>query len=162
MQSVRYRFIFIVLLLFLLVRGLFVSPRSPSHPLSKNALLSFFLHSIILLSFPSPSTAPSASRVHSICGMTTSTVFSRNVPLSSILAAAMWSSSTVYFFLFTGCTVFFQFGVFVGSGGCCGCSGLIVSCLVVVSLSYFRFQLEVWATRSFTSLHVFKSSVLHW
>ena len=77
-------------------RCLFVSPRSPSHPLSKNAL-SFFLRSVILLSFPSPSTAAaSASRAHSIRGMATSTAFSRNVPLSSILAAVTWSSSTAF------------------------------------------------------------------
>ena len=77
-------------------RSLFVSPRSPSRPLSKNAL-SFFLRSVILLSFPSPSTTPSAaSRAHSVRGMATSTAFSHNVPLSSILAAATWSSSTVF------------------------------------------------------------------
>ena len=46
-------------------------------------------------SFPSPSTTPS-SRAHSIRAMATSTAFSRNVPLSSILAAATWSSSTVF------------------------------------------------------------------
>ena len=75
-------------------RSLFVSPRSPSRPLSKNAL-SFFLRSVILLSFPSPSAAP-ASWAHSIRGMATSAAFSRNVPLSSILAAATWISSTVF------------------------------------------------------------------
>ena len=74
---------------------LFVSPRSPSRPLSKNAL-SFFLRSVILLSFPSPSTTPAASWAHSIRGLATATAFSRNVPLSSILAAATWSSSTVF------------------------------------------------------------------
>ena len=77
-------------------RSLFVSPRSPSRPLSKNALR-FFLRSVILLSFPSPSTTPSAaSRAHSVRGMATSTASSRNVPLSSILAAATWSTSTVF------------------------------------------------------------------
>ena len=76
-------------------QSLFVSPRSPSHPLSKNAS-SFFIRSVILLSFPSPSTASAASRAHSVLGMATSTAFSRNVPLSSILAAVTWSSSTVF------------------------------------------------------------------
>ena len=77
-------------------RSLFVSPRSPSRSLSKNAL-SFFLRSIILLSIPSSSTpAPSSSRGHSIRAMSTSAAFSRNVPLASILAAAAWSSSTVF------------------------------------------------------------------
>ena len=77
-------------------RSLFVSPRSPSRPLSKNALSSF-LRSVILLSFPSPSAAPSASsHAHSVRGMATFAAFSRNVPLASILSAATWSSSTVF------------------------------------------------------------------
>ena len=73
-------------------RSLFVSPRSPSRSISKNAL-SFFLHSVILLSFPSSPPAPSSSRVHSIRAVSTSAAFSRNVPLASILAAATWSST---------------------------------------------------------------------
>ena len=73
------------------LRSLFVSPRSPSRPLPKNTL-SFFLRSIILQSFPSPSSVCA----HSICGMATSTAFSRDVPISSILEAATWSSSTVF------------------------------------------------------------------
>ena len=77
-------------------RLLFVSPRAPSRPLSKNAL-SFFLRSVISLSFP-PAPAPpsSSSRAHSIRAVSTSVAFSRNVPLASILAAATWSSSTVF------------------------------------------------------------------
>ena len=52
---------------------------------------------MILQSFLSPSTAPSsAARSHSIRGMATSTAYSRNVPISSILEAAAWSSSTVF------------------------------------------------------------------
>ena len=77
-------------------RSLFVSPRSPYRFLSKNAL-SCFLRSVILLSFLSPSAhAPSSSRAHSIRAMSTSAAFSRSVPLASILAAATWSSSTVF------------------------------------------------------------------
>ena len=77
-------------------RSLFVSPRSPSRSLSKNAL-SFFLRSVIRLSFPSSSTPPpSSSRAHSIRAISTLAAFSRNVPLASILAAATWSSSTVF------------------------------------------------------------------
>ena len=91
--SVHSRFIFAVLLLFLLVRGLSVSPRAPSRSLSKN-VLSFFLRSVIRLSFPSSSPPPpSSSRAHSIRAVSTSAAFSRNVPLASILAAATWSSS---------------------------------------------------------------------
>ena len=57
---------------------LFASPRSP-RPLSKNAL-SFFLRSVILQSLPSSSSSLSV-RAHSICGMATSTAFSRDVSL---------------------------------------------------------------------------------
>ena len=77
-------------------RSLFVSPRAPSRPLSKNAL-SFFLRSVISLSFPpAPAPPPSSSRAHSIRAVSTYVAFSRNVPLASILAAATWSSSTVF------------------------------------------------------------------
>ena len=68
-------------------RSLFVSPRAPSRPLSKNAL-SFFPCSVILQPLP-PSTSslpPSSSqsssvRAHSIRGMVTSAAFSRNASL---------------------------------------------------------------------------------
>ena len=77
-------------------RSLFVSPRAPSRSLSKNAL-SFFLCSVISLSFPPPShPTSSSSHAHSIRAVSTSAAFSRNVPLASILAAASWSSSTVF------------------------------------------------------------------
>ena len=60
-------------------------------------LLSFFLRCVIRLSFPSSSTPPpSSSRAHSIRAVSSSAAFSRNVPLASILAAATWSSSTVF------------------------------------------------------------------
>ena len=78
-------------------RSLFVFPRSPTRPLSKN-VLSFFLRSVILQSLPSSSSSSSV-RAHSICGMAASTAFSRNVsslpflrlqlgvlPLSSLLS----------------------------------------------------------------------------
>ena len=88
---VRSRFTYVVLPLSPHPRSLFVSPRTPPCPLSKNAL-SFFLRSVISLSFP-PS---SSSHAHSIRVVSTSVAFSRNVPLASILAAATWSSSTVF------------------------------------------------------------------
>ena len=75
-------------------RSLFVSPRSTSCPLSKNAL-SFFLCSVILQSLPSSSSSYSV-RTHSIRGMAASTAFSRNISLSSILEAATWSSSSIF------------------------------------------------------------------
>ena len=88
-------------------RTLFVSPRSPSRSLSKNAL-SFFLRDVISCAYSSstssPSSsglsssasAPSSSRDHSVRGVATSWAFARNASLSSILAAASWSSSSVF------------------------------------------------------------------
>ena len=68
-------------------RSLFVLPRTPTRPISINAL-SYFLRSIILQSFPS---SPSSSS-----SVSTKAVFSCNVALSDILAVATWSSSTVF------------------------------------------------------------------
>ena len=86
-------------------RTLFVSPRSPSWSLSKNAL-SFFLWDVISRAYSSPSSLSSSSslpsssasafRAHSVRGVATSWAFSRNAPLSSILAAVTWSSSSVF------------------------------------------------------------------
>ena len=90
-------------------RTLFVSPRSPSRALSKNAL-SFFLRDVTSRAYSSPSASsssgPSSSSsssssafcAHSIRGVAASWVFSRNASLSSILAAATWSSSSVFLF----------------------------------------------------------------
>ena len=77
-------------------RTLFVSPRS----LSKNAL-SFFLRDVISNAYFSSSSsasssAPSSSRAHSMRGVAASWAFARNASLSSILAAALWSSSSVF------------------------------------------------------------------
>ena len=81
-------------------RTLFVSPRSTSHSLSKNAL-SFFLRDVISRAYSSLSSStststPSSSRAHSVRGVATSWAFVRNASLSSVLAAASWSSSTVF------------------------------------------------------------------
>ena len=90
-------------------RTLFVSPRSSSCSLSKNAL-SFFLRDVISRAYSSSSSAtasavsssaassplPSSVRAHSIRGVAASWAFSRNAPLSSVLAAATWSSSSVF------------------------------------------------------------------
>ena len=98
--------------------SLFVSPHSPSHSLSKNAL-SFFIRDLIfqasfstvpsLAPFPSASFSsgssclPSSSsfRAHSVRGVAVLVAFAQNAPLSSILEAATWSSSSVftYFYL---------------------------------------------------------------
>ena len=89
-------------------RALFVSPRSPSRPLSKNAL-SFFLRDVIAEVYSSsglslPSTVSSASssrprssvRAHGVRGIAASWAFHRNASLSSILEAATWSSASVF------------------------------------------------------------------
>ena len=81
-------------------RTLFVSPRSTSRSLSKNAL-SFFLRDVISRAYSSPSSStststPSSSQAHSVRGVATSWAFARNASLSSVLAAASWSSSTVF------------------------------------------------------------------
>ena len=81
-------------------RTLFVSPRSTSRSLSKNAL-SFFLRDVISRAYSSSSSssavsAPSSALAHSVRGVATSWAFARNASLSSVLAAASWSSSTVF------------------------------------------------------------------
>ena len=87
-------------------RSLFVCPRSPSRPLSKNAL-SFFLHDVIShafsssssfagSSFASSSRSSSASWAHSVHGVAASWAFARNASLSSTLAAASLSSASVF------------------------------------------------------------------
>ena len=77
-------------------RTLFVSPRSPSCSLSKNAL-SFFLRDVISSAYSSSSSsAPSSSRAHSVREVAASWAFARNASLSSILAAASWPSSSVF------------------------------------------------------------------
>ena len=83
-------------------RSLFDSPRSPSRSLSKNAL-SFFLRDVISSAYSSSSSTPAAgsssapsSRAHSVLGVATSWAFARNASLSSLLAAASWSSASVF------------------------------------------------------------------
>ena len=95
-------------------RSLFVSPRSPSRSLSKNAL-SFFLRYLIAQatsssassSSSSASSSPQSSTASSrpssssslltfVRGIAASIAFARNAPLSSILEAATWSSSSVF------------------------------------------------------------------
>ena len=82
--------------------SLFVSPRSPTRALLKNAL-SFFLRDLISRACSSSSSSasgappPSSSFLaHSVRGVTASWTFSRDAPLSSILEAATWFSSSVF------------------------------------------------------------------
>ena len=95
-------------------RTLFVSPRSPSRPLSKNAL-TFFLRDVIAEAYSSsglslPSTVPSSYRstssssscprssvrAHGVRGVTASWVYHGNSFISSVLEAATWSSASVF------------------------------------------------------------------
>ena len=80
--------------------------RSPSRSLSKNAII-FFLRGVISQAYSSPSSSSSSSSslpssstsaflAHSVRGVAASWAFSRNALLSSILAAATWSSSSVF------------------------------------------------------------------
>ena len=95
---------------------LFVSPRSPSHSLSKNAL-SFFLWDVISHAYSSSSSstsssgpsssasAPSLSLAHSVRGAATSWAFARNASLSSILAAGSWAFPCLHLLLSFRCSV---------------------------------------------------------
>ena len=94
-------------------RSLFVSPRSPTRSLSKNAL-SFFNREVIAEAYssaghslPSASSSSSSSvssssrprssiRAHGVRGVASSWAFHRNAPLSSILESATWSSPSVF------------------------------------------------------------------
>ena len=96
-------------------RSLFVSPRSPSLSLPKNAL-SFFIPEVIaevyssagrsLPSAPSSSSSSVSSSssscprcslcVHGMRGVAASWAFHRNAPLASILESATWSSPSVF------------------------------------------------------------------
>ena len=97
-------------------RSLFVSPRCPSRPLSKNAL-SFFIRAVIAgasassSSSSSRSPVPSSSgpsssggsragasrfRAHGVRAVAASTAFARNTSLSAVLEAASWASSSVF------------------------------------------------------------------
>ena len=96
-------------------RSFFVSPRSPSHCLSTNAL-SFFIREVIAKAYSSagrslpsaPSSSPSSIssssssrprsslRAHGVRGVAVSWAFHRNVPLASILESATWSSASIF------------------------------------------------------------------
>ena len=73
---------------------LFVSPRRPTRPLSKNAV-SFFLRDVITSAGAS---RPEVGRVraHDIRGVSTSVAFHRNWSVSAVLESATWSSSSVF------------------------------------------------------------------
>ena len=73
---------------------LFVSPRRPSHSLSKNAV-SFFLRDVISSAGAS---RPEVGRIraHDVRGVSISVAFHRNWSVSTVLDSANWSSSSVF------------------------------------------------------------------
>ena len=73
---------------------LFVSPRRPSHAMSKNAV-SFFLREVIHAAGASRPEVGSV-RAHEVRSVSTSVAFHRNWSVSSVLESATWSSSSVF------------------------------------------------------------------
>ena len=73
---------------------LFVSPRRPTRPLSKNAV-SFFLRDVISSAGAS---RPEVGRLraHDIRGVSTSVAFHHNWSVFAVLESAIWSSSSVF------------------------------------------------------------------
>ena len=73
---------------------LFVSPRCPTRPLSKNAV-SFFLRDVISSAGAS---GPEVGRLraHDIRCVSTSVAFHRNWSVSAVLESTTWSSSSVF------------------------------------------------------------------
>ena len=77
---------------------LFVSPRVPSRPLSKNAI-SFFIKELIQEAhreLNEDHLAPLKVRAHDVRGVATSLSFASNLSLSSILEAATWKTHSVF------------------------------------------------------------------
>ena len=73
---------------------LFVSPRRPTRPLSKNAV-SFFLREVISAAGATrPQVGP--LRAHEVRSVSTSVTFHRNWSVSSVLESATWASSSVF------------------------------------------------------------------
>ena len=75
-------------------RRLFVSPRCPSHAMSKNGI-SLLLREVIVQSGTS-SEEVTAPRAHGIRGIATSSAFFKNWSISSVLEAASWKSNSVF------------------------------------------------------------------
>ena len=75
--------------------SLFVSPRCPTRPISKNAV-SFFLREVIHGAGALRGVEGASVRAHSIRGVSTSVAFMRNWSISKVLEAATWKSTTVF------------------------------------------------------------------
>ena len=77
-----------------LPRRLFVSPSSPSHTLSKNAI-SFFLREVIHGASAARPEVGSV-RAHSVRGVSTSAAFHKNWSIASVLESATWLADSVF------------------------------------------------------------------
>ena len=75
--------------------ALFVSPRCPTRPISKNAI-SFFLREVISGAGAIRGSEGQPLRAHSIRGISTSAAFLKNRSISSVLEAATWKSNSVF------------------------------------------------------------------
>ena len=98
--------------------SLFVSPCLPSRQISKNAL-SYFLREVISGVGAVREVAGSSLRVHSIRGVSTSTLFMQNWSVSKVLEAASQRSNSV--FASSTCVIYTIFsmrslGPFVAAG----------------------------------------------
>ena len=76
-------------------KSLFVSPRRPSRPISKNAI-SFFLRELISGAGSLGGDVGQPPRAHSIRAVSTSVAFMRNWSVAKVLEAATWRSSSVF------------------------------------------------------------------
>ena len=74
---------------------LFVSPRSPSRPILRNAVL-YFLREVISEAGAVRADMASPLRAHSVRGVSTSVAFLRNWSISKVLEAATWRSNSVF------------------------------------------------------------------
>ena len=100
--------------------SLFVSPRSPSRPISKNTVL-YILREVISEAGPVRQDVAAPLRAHSVRGVATSVSFLRNWSISKVLEAATWRSSSVFAsFYFRDISYVFQglrsLGPFVAAG----------------------------------------------
>ena len=75
--------------------SLFVSPRSPSHPISKN-VVSYFLREVISEAGAVRQDVAAPLHAHSVRGVATSVSFLRNWSISKVLEAATWRSNSVF------------------------------------------------------------------
>ena len=98
----------------------FVSPRSPSRPISKNAV-SYFLREVLSEAGAVRQDVAAPLRTHSVRGVATSVSFLQNWSISKVLEAATWRSNSVFAsFYFRVISYVFQglrsLGPFVAAG----------------------------------------------